>query len=176
MQLKDPVASLRAELPGAVLDVIEALDETTVVTDRASLPHVLAFLRDTPGLQYNFLVDITGVDYLGYTPPAPERFAVCYHLLAMLSNRVLRVKVYVPEADPVMPSILAQWPAANWPEREIQDMLGLDFAGHPDKRRLLMPQDWDGHPLRKDYPLGYETVQFSFNWQEIDAKKPYAKE
>lgn len=176
MQLKDPVESLQQELPDAVLDVIEAFGETTVVISREAMPGVLAFLRDTPGLLYTFLADITAVDYLGHEPPKPERFAICYHLLALLSNRLIRVKVYVPEDDPVMPSLYSDWPASDWPEREIRDMFGIDFEGHPDKRRLLMPRDWEGHPLRKDYPLGYETVRFSFNWQEVDAKKPYAKE
>ncbi|GAB4449942.1 MAG: NADH-quinone oxidoreductase subunit C [Anaerolineae bacterium] len=168
---QETVAALKARFPDAVYDVIEAFGETTVVIDRAIIREACALLRDTPGLDYNFIADITGVDYY---PDAP-RFAVCYHLYSMLHNRIIRLKVYVPEDDAVIPSLIGEWPLVNWPEREIQDMLGIDFEGHPDKRRLLMPEDWDGHPLRKDYPLGKEEVQFSFNWQEIDANKPYAK-
>ncbi len=171
--LKDPIEALQAAHPDAVREVTQAFGETTLVVARASIVEALAFLRDTPGLEYNFLVDITGVDY----HPATPRFAICYHVYAMLSARVLRLKVYVPEDDAVLPSLVnAGWPLANWPEREIQDMLGIDFAGHPDKRRLLMPADWEGHPLRKDYPLGAEPVAFSFSWQDRDATKPYAKE
>ena len=168
---EETVAALRAQFPDKVYDVIEAFGETTVVIDREIIREACAFLRDTDGLEYNFLADITGVDYY---PDAP-RFAVCYHLYSMHFNRIVRLKVYVPEDDPVVPSLIGEWPLVNWPEREIQDMLGIDFKGHPDKRRLLMPENWEGHPLRKDYPLGKEVVQFSFNWQEIDANKPYAR-
>lgn len=168
---QETVAALKARFPDAVYAVIEAFGETTVVIDRAIICEACALLRDTPGLDYNFIADITGVDYY---PDAP-RFAVCYHLYSMLHNRIIRLKVYAPEDDAVIPSLIGEWPLVNWPEREIQDMLGIDFEGHPDKRRLLMPEDWDGHPLRKDYPLGKEEVQFSFNWQEIDANKPYAR-
>ncbi len=168
---QETIDALRAQFPDQVYDVIDAFGETTIVIDRAIIRAACACLRDTPGLKYNFLADITGVDYYPDTP----RFAVCYHLYSMPHNRMVRLKVYVPEDDPVVPSLIAEWPLVNWPEREIHDMLGIDFEGHPDKRRLLMPEDWEGHPLRKDYPLGKETVQFSFNWQEIDANKPYAK-
>jgi len=88
----------------------------------------------------------------------------------------VRLKVLVPEEDPEVPTVTNVYINADWYEREAWDMMGIKFAGHPDLRRLLMPADWEGHPHRKDYPLGYEEVQFSFNWREIDAKKPYAKE
>jgi NADH-quinone oxidoreductase subunit C len=170
--VKDPVEALQAAFPEAVFDVVEAFGETTVTVDRDAIVEITTFLRDTPGLDYIFIADITGVDYY----PDEPRFAVCYHMFAMVHNHVLRLKVYVPEDDAVIPSLIHEWPLANWPEREIHDMFGIDFDGHPDKRRLLMPQDWEGHPLRKDYPRGQEPVAFSFNWQDIDANKPYAKE
>ena len=85
-------------------------------------------------------------------------------------------KAPVAGDSPAVPTITGLWPGANWHEREIWDMFGIRFAGHSDLRRILMPQDWVGHPLRKDYPLGYEEVQFSFNYDEIDQRKPYAKE
>ena len=80
------------------------------------------------------------------------------------------------EADPVVPTATVLWPGANWPEREIYDMMGITFDGHPDMRRLLMPADWTGRPHRRDYPLSYETPQFSFNAEEIMKSKPFAKE
>ena len=172
MTRQETVDALRAQFPDKVYNVIEAFGETTVVIDRDILREACAFLRDAEGLEYNFLADITGVDYY---PDAP-RFAVCYHLYSMHHNRMVRLKVYVPEEDAVIPSLIREWPLVNWPEREIHDMFGINFEGHPDKRRLLMPEDWDGHPLRKDYPLGKEEVQFSFNWEEINRMKPFAKQ
>ena len=128
--------------------------------------------RDTDGLQYNFLSDVAGVDYY----PAEPRFAVSYELYSMIHNTSLRLKVYLASDDLHVPSVTSVFPAANWSEREIYDLLGVVFDGHPDLRRILMPDGWDGHPLRKDYPLGYETVQFSFNYDEVDKHKPYARE
>jgi NADH-quinone oxidoreductase subunit C len=94
----------------------------------------------------------------------------------MLYNRRLRIKVFAMEEDPVVPTIIGVWPAANWLEREIADLMGIRFEGHPDPRRLLMPDDWDGHPLRRDYPMGKERVQFSFNAEEILSHKPLAED
>ncbi len=87
----------------------------------------------------------------------------------------LRVKCAVDGDAPTLPTVTGVYRNAGWPEREVYDMFGVTFAGHPDPRRILMPADWEGHPLRKDYPLGYEEVQFTFNFNEIDRKKPYAK-
>jgi NADH-quinone oxidoreductase subunit C len=170
--VRDPVEAVCAQIPEAVQNVIEAFGETTVVIGRDAIVEACAFLRDAEGLEYNFLADITGVDYY----PEEPRFAVCYHLYSMPHNRVLRLKVYVPEGDAVIPTLTGDWPLANWPEREIHDMLGIAFDGHPDPRRLLMPQDWEGHPLRKDYPLEAEPVQFSCNWKDVNAGKPHAKQ
>jgi NADH-quinone oxidoreductase subunit C len=94
----------------------------------------------------------------------------------MLYKRRLRLKVYLPEEDPSVPTVTTIWPGANWMEREAADLMGVDFVGHPDKRRLMMPDDWQGHPHRRDYPLGYETVMFSFNSEEIAKHKPKATE
>jgi len=101
---------------------------------------------------------------------------VSYHLYSLLYNRKVRLKVFVPEDDTTVPTATDVWPSANWPEREIFDMMGISFDGHPDMRRLLMPEDWDGHPHRRDYPLGYETIQFSFNVEEILKHKPSARD
>lgn len=169
----DPAEAVRSAFASAVQDVRVFRDETTIIVNPADVRDVLRYLRDTPGLVYNFLSDISAVDYYpDYDRPA--RFGVSYHLYSMIYNRRLRVKVFVEDGESV-PSVVSVWPAANWFEREAHDMMGIVFDGHPDLRRLLMPEDWQGHPHRRDYPLGYETVQFSFNVEEILKHKPFAK-
>lgn len=170
----DPAVAVKAALGDALQDVHTFRDETTLIVDRNKVTEALRYLRDTAGLIYNFLSDISAVDYYpDYSRPG--RFAVSYHIYSMLYNRRLRVKVYLDEEDAVIPTIVNVWPAANWLEREIHDMMGIRFDGHPDLRRLLMPDDWQGHPHRRDYPLGYEQPQFSFNAEEIMKHKPFAK-
>jgi NADH-quinone oxidoreductase subunit C len=150
-------------------------DETTIIFATQDIVSVARYLRDPPGLLYNYLSDISSVDYYqDYNRPG--RFGVCYHLYSMLYNRRIRLKVYVQEDELLVPTLTVLWPAANWLEREIYDMMGIEFEGHPDLRRLLMPDDWNGHPARRDFPLGYETVMFSFNYDQISKHKPYAKE
>src|SRR5919197_592216 len=108
---------------------------------------------DTPELEFDFLTDLTAVDY----PARPRRFDVVYHLYSMTRNHRLRLKATVGENETI-PSVVAVWKAANWEERECFDMFGIVFSGHPDLRRILLPEDWEGFPLRKDYPLaGYGT-------------------
>lgn len=174
----DPVQALQEAHPDAVLRAKTFRDETTIIIDPTRIVDVMLFLRNKTGLVYNFLSDISAVDY--YPDPTtdehPERFGVAYHLYSMLYNRRLRIKVYLPEEDPQVPTIVSVWQGANWLEREVMDMMGITFEGHPDPRRLLMPEDWNGHPHRRDYPLGKETVQFSFNVEEIMKFKPFATE
>lgn len=170
----DPAATLNKALPDALQDTVTFRDELTLVVAPAHINAALRFLRDTPGLLYNYLSDISAVDYYPENT-RPGRFGVSYHLYSMLYNRRVRVKVYLDEDNPTLDTATDIWPAANWLEREIIDMMGITFTGHPDPRRLLMPDDWDGHPHRRDYPLGYETVQFSFNAEEIMKHKPFAK-
>ena len=171
----DPVEAIKVNLPDILQDIVEFKGETTLVVGSKDIPAVIRFLRDTPGLSYNFLSDISAVDYYPeYTRPG--RFGVSYHIYSMLYNRRLRVKTYVEEDATVVPSITSLWPAANWFEREIYDMMGIEFEGHPNLRRILMPTDWHGYPHRRDYPLGYETIQFSFNVDEILKHKPFAED
>jgi NADH-quinone oxidoreductase subunit C len=171
----DPVEALRSAQPTLVQDVRVFRDETTIIVAPQDIVSVARYLRDTPGLLYNYLSDISSVDYYpDYNRPG--RFGVCYHLYSMLYNRRIRLKVYVQEDELLVPTLTVLWPAANWLEREIYDMMGIEFEGHPDLRRLLMPDDWNGHPARRDFPLGYETVMFSFNYDQISKHKPYAKE
>jgi NADH-quinone oxidoreductase subunit C len=118
------------------------------------------------------LEDETAVDYW---PEQDPRFHLVYHLFSLHHRLRVCLRVPVPGSNPAVPTIESVFPNANWHEREIWDMFGIRFAGHSDLRRILMPYDWEGHPLRKDFPLGYEEVQFTFNAGEIDQDKPYAK-
>lgn len=172
MQALDPVTMIRNTFPDAVLDVVNFRGETTVVIDSEKIVDVARFCRDTEGLEFNLLSDISYVDYY----PREPRFALCYHMYSILNNQRLRLKVYLPSEDPHAPTVTGVWPGANWPEREAWDMMGIRFDGHPDLRRILNPVDWVGHPLRKDYPLGYEQVQFTFNFDEVMKQKPHATE
>lgn len=181
-QALDPADSIREAFPTALQSVKQFRAETTLVVDPGQITAVARHLRDTAGLVFNFLSDISAVDYYDETRgygdygDRPQRFAVSYHLYSLLYNRRLRVKVFVSEDDPIVPTVTTVWPAANWLEREIFDMMGIRFADHPDLRRVLLAQDWEGHPHRRDYPLGYETPMFSFNVEEIARHKPFAKE
>ncbi len=172
MKALNPVDLARGSLGEAVQDVIEFRGETTIVVDPAKIADVCLFFRDTEGLEYNFLADLAGIDYY----PQEPRFAVYYQLYSMHYNRMLRLKAYLPGDNPTLQSVTSIWPAANFHEREAFDMFGIVFEGHPNLRRILMPEDWEGHPQRKDYPLGYEPVQFSFNYEQINRLKPFAKE
>lgn len=131
----------------------------------------LTYLRDEQ--KFPLLSAMTVSDYW---PQQEPRFHVIYQLTSVEKNLSLQVRVPVAATSPVVPTVSAVFASANWREREAWDMFGIRFEGHPDPRRILMPQDWEGHPLRKDYPLGYEEPQFTFNFDEIDLRKPYAKE
>lgn len=172
MTALDPVEAINNAFPDAIQDVQTFRDELTIIVVPESIVDICRYCRDTEGLAYNFLSDVTGVDYL----PQEPRFGIAYHLYSMTYNHSLRLKVMLPEDAPEVASVVSVFPAANWSEREIFDLLGVIFTDHPDLRRILMPDGWDGHPLRKDYPLGYETVQFSFNYDDVDNYKPYAEE
>jgi len=126
-----------------------ARGEAVVVVPRDALPDALGKLRDAPETRLEQLSDLTAVDYLGRTP----RFEVVYQLYSIALNHRLRVKVPVPEDDPVVPTATGVWKSAIWAERETFDMFGIRFVGHPDLRRILMYPEFEGHPLRKDYPL-----------------------
>jgi NADH-quinone oxidoreductase subunit C len=158
--------------PDAIVEVVEFRGERTFVLDKDDLLAVCQFLRDDEALRYAFLADIVADDML----PEYPRFAVNYHLRSFQNKDWIRLRVPVEDPDEGPPSLGALWPVATWLETEVWDLMGVRFEGNESLRRLFLPEDWVGHPLRKDYPLGYEEVQFSFNWEAIDAKKPYAKD
>ncbi len=145
-------------------------DVTLVVPPEQTIP-ILQALRDD--FQFDFLIDVTAVDYW---PAEEPRFHVIYHVYSTKNNQVLRLRTPLNGNAPSIASAEKIWPNANWYEREVWDMFGIRFDGHSDLRRIIMPYDWEGHPLRKDYPLGYEEVQFTFNFDEIMGKKPHPEE
>jgi NADH/F420H2 dehydrogenase subunit C len=173
-------------VPGLV-ETKDAYGETTLVVDPARRVETCTYLRDEEG--FGFLSDISPADYLGWAEkgvagyigtaggrdlnapgaqgfakrpePKPKRFSVSYHLLALAdAPRRVRVQVWVDDGEAV-PSVVSVWPTADWHEREAWDMMGIPFEGHPNLTRILLDDDWEGHPLRKDYPIGGEPVRFS---------------
>ena len=174
-----------ARVPGLIA-VSDAVGETTLVVERERLSEAALYLRDR--LDFNYLSDIAAVDYLGWggdvagswgsadgrdlnvpytlgsslvAEPKPKRFSVSYHLLALSDDPVrLRLQTWLDDGEQVA-SVVEIWPAADWLEREVNDLMGIVFEGHPNPVRVLMPEDWEGHPLRKDYPVGGEPVRFS---------------
>ena len=144
------VASLQEAVPGARIESVPGLDRhTTLYIDAADLLTIASVLRDRSDLAFTFLAELTAVDY---EPRAP-RFELVYVLVSIVNRLRLRMKIRLPADDPHVATVSAIWPAANWLEREVWDLFGIAFDGHPDPRRLLMPEDWQGFPLRKDYPV-----------------------
>jgi NADH-quinone oxidoreductase subunit C len=144
------VAMVREKFPQAIVEVVDFRGEQTLVLTPESLVGVCRFLQKD--LQFTFLSSVTAVHW----PERLPRFDVVYHLLSMPNRCELRLKVRVGERreeHPVVPTVSEVWPGANWYEREVFDLFGIHFSGHPDLRRILMPMDWTTHPLRKDYPL-----------------------
>ena len=151
------IDAAKAALGAALLAVKEHAGEITLTVIREEIAKVLKALRDTPGLEYQQLMEIAGVDY----PDRPERFEVVYQLLSLTKNRRLRVKVSTDEATPV-PTVTTLWPVAGWLEREVYDMYGVTFAGNPDLRRILTDYGFEGFPQRKDFPLtGHVELRYS---------------
>jgi NADH-quinone oxidoreductase subunit C len=140
-----------------VSEPVQAFGETSIDVPREALVGVATYLRDEG--PFELLADLSAVDYLDVEPPE-RRFLVAYHLYSFTLNARLRLRVWVPEGDEAVPSVFNVWPTADWHEREVFDFFGIAFEGHPDLRRILMPDDWSGHPQRKDYPLGGTKVEY----------------
>lgn len=149
----------------------EFRDEVHLFVKPEQIIEALTLLRDEQN--FELLSAQTAVDYYPQTTP---RFHVVYQLTSIAKNLSVQIRVPVNESSLKVPTATGLFGTANWREREILDMFGIEFEGHPDPRRLLNPDDMEGHPLRKDFPLGYEEPQFTFNFDEIDLQKPYAKE
>ena len=149
----------------------EFRDEVHVFVKPEQIVDALTLLRDK--YEFELLSAQTATDYW---PQMTPRFHVIYQLTSLAKNLSVQLRVPVDGDQPKVPTATRVYDVANWRERELIDMFGIQFEGHPDPRRLLLPEDQDGHPLRKDFPLGYEEPQFTFNYEDIDLRKPYAKE
>jgi len=149
-------AELAERVKARYPDVVVARGEVTLIVDRSELLDALASLRDDPDLSLGFLSSVTATDWPGRSP----RFWVAYELYSMAHRHRLRVKVGLSEDDPRLPSVTSLFPTADWHERETFDFFGIVFDGHPDLRRILLPDDWEGHPLRKTEDLGGVTTRF----------------
>jgi NADH-quinone oxidoreductase subunit C len=153
------VSALRGEREGWVSEVVEAFGELTLVVPRGQIEAVCAHLKNAPGFEFDMLVDITGADR---GPEEEPRFEVNYHLFSTKRYHRVRLKVLLDQEDTHVPTVTTVWRTANWHERETFDMFGVVFDGHPDLRRILLPDDFQGHALRKDFPLrGYEPYSLT---------------
>lgn len=128
-------------------------NECDITVKKEKIREILIYLKNTPALEFNYLVDLTAVDYLGFREP---RFDVVYHLMSIKNRHRIRIKAEVSEQECNISSITDIWKTADWFERECYDMFGIEFRGHQDLRRILLPNDWNGYPLRKDYPVHSE--------------------
>jgi NADH-quinone oxidoreductase subunit C len=151
--------------------MLEFRGQVSLIVPAQHIVEVCRTLRD----EFDFAV-LSAETAVDYWPQEEPRFHVIYQLYSLKRNVRLGLRVPLNGHAPSLPTVEGIYPNANWHEREIWDMFGIRFEGHSDLRRILMPYDWVGHPLRKDYPLGYEEVQFTFNYDEVNAHKHYAKE
>lgn len=150
MEPKDIAEQIKEKFAGEVKEVSEFRGQVAVILKKDRIKEIMRFLYGTPELNFNYLVDLCGVDYLGKKEP---RLEVVYHLYSIEHRHLIRLRAEVAEEDASIDSVVDIWAGANWHERECFDLFGITFKGHPDMRRVLLPDDWEGHPLRKDYPL-----------------------
>jgi NADH-quinone oxidoreductase subunit C len=147
---KDIAEKIKEKFPDQVIEVAEFRDQVSVIVKRDQIIPILKYLHDDPILSFDHLQDLTAVDYL---KKKDVRFEVVYNLYSIRYRHHIRIRAQVTENDPKIKSAVPIWAGADWHERECFDMFGIVFTGHPDLRRILLPEDWEGHPLRKDYPL-----------------------
>ena len=162
------VASLQEAVPGAAVEGAASVDlHATVYVSRDDVHAVALALRDRPDLAFNLLAEVTAADVW----PREPRFEVIYILVSLAHRTRLRMKVRLHGADAHLATVCDVWPSANWPEREVWDLFGIAFDGHPDPRRLLMPEDWEGFPLRKDYPVQIRMTPTSNEALQVTAEE-----
>lgn len=167
---KRAAQKIRDILPKATFDISTLNGNVSVTVEKNNLLTVISLLRTDADVCFNYLSDLCGIDYMGKDP----RFEVVYHFSSTEDGSVIRLKVPITHSDTTLNSITSVYPSADWYEREVYDMFGITFNNHHDMRRILMPEGWKGHPLRKDYPLGGEDVAFTSNKDEIEEQKlPY---
>ncbi len=166
---KKVVTAVKKKFKAAVLDTHSRLGDETIILDRSALHEVCEFLKHQPKMEFNMLMDVTAVDYLNREP----RFEVVYHLYSLTQKHRLRLRVPLEESDPVVPTLTDVWRAANWGEREVWDMYGIRFEGHPDLRRILLYAEFEGHPLRKDYPIQRSQPRMDLRRKERDSVEEY---
>lgn len=140
---------LTSRFPDSIVETHSYLGDDTAIVKKENILEICTFLRDDEELLFNFMMDLTAVDYLGREP----RFEVVYHLYSLKYNRRVRIKAKVSETDCSIDSVVPIWVSANWFEREAYDLYGVVFKSHPDLRRILLYEEFEGHPLRKDYPI-----------------------
>jgi NADH-quinone oxidoreductase subunit C len=160
------IDTLTPLVPGASYEVGRSIDFATIYVPADRLVATCQALRDTPALRFTTIIEITAADYF----PREPRYEVVYHLLSVPNRVRLRLKVRVP-AEGTVPTVQSVWKGAGWPEREVWDMFGIVFTDHPDLRRLLMPEDWDGHPLRKDYPVQIRKAAQTYEPLEVSEEE-----
>jgi len=147
---------IEEKFAGHVQGTATFAEQVSVLLIKDKIKEICLFLRDEPSLKMDHLADLTAVDFSRYPGDTGLRFEVVYNLISTVHRHRIRLKVRVPEEDPRIDSVSSIWQTANWHERETYDLMGIKFDGHPDLRRILLPEDWEGHPLRKEYPLkGY---------------------
>jgi NADH-quinone oxidoreductase subunit C len=164
------ISAVKKKIGDELISTDQSRGQLRLTISREQIVDVCKFLRDT--MDFDLLIALTAVDFW----PKEPRFEAIYELYGTSTNDLVGLRVRLSGDDPKLSTIEKIYPNANWHEREVFDMFGIHFEGHSDHRRILMPHDWEGHPLRKDYPLGYEEVQFTFNFDEIDRRKRYARD
>ena len=161
MTSEEIVEKVKASLPDAIQDTALPQGDAVIFVAPDCLQKVAAFLKDDPSLKFDYLSDVCGVDYLN--EEREPRFEAVYHLYSIDHQHSIRVRVGIGEDNPSVPTVSELWKGALYPEQELFDMFGIHIEGHPKNERLIMPKEWSGYPLRKDYPLTTETVAFSHN-------------
>ncbi len=159
---------LKSKFPDDVLDIVESCKQVSVIVRRDDIVEICGWLHDNPYMLFNHLLDLCGVDYR----PKGRGFEVVYNLYSITHRHMIRLRADIPADDCWLDSVTPVWRGADWHERECYDLVGIEFRGHPDLRRILLPEDWQGHPLRKNYPLRLTRDK---EWKGYEELKTLAK-